>query len=323
MNLIPACVRYLALLGTALWLAGCVPGGDSPAAEQQVAQQGVYSARFSNDGRWLMVGSIHHGGSLWSLWPGERHFDWNHAEGARTSIVASAFSADDRYVATADNRTIVLWQRDTGEAYWLWNAPGDILDIELTTTGQFAALAMQDYTATLFDIRNGGIYQRLQHDGSVLDVALDRDDRLLASGSDDLTARIWQVNTGKELLRLKHGNQVRTVELSDDGRWLFTSALRETGKIWDSSSGRQLVELPKPAGFYSAARFSSSGAQLLTGSSDGIVSLWKSTDGSLQRQWRLESAFGWNQPRVLVEDVVFGSNAWFAIGTNGKLYQLK
>jgi len=306
-----------------LLLQACVPNGESPSASREIARQGVYSAQFSHDGRWLAVGSLHHGGSLWSLWPPERHFDWNHAEGARTEILASAFSADQRFVATASNRTIVLWVRQTGEALSFWNAPGDILDIALTGTGRYAALAMQDYSATLFDIQNGGIHQRLQHDGTVFDVSIDGSDRLVASGSDDLTARVWRIDNGKEILRLQHGNQVRTVELNRDGRWLFTSAMREPGKIWDSASGRKLVEIARPAGHYSAAKFSHDSRYLLTGSSDGLVTLWKTTDGKQLKQWQLGNTFSWNQPRLLVEDVAFTGSEYYAVTTDGQLHRLK
>ncbi|WP_221793450.1 WD40 repeat domain-containing protein [Oceanobacter mangrovi] len=308
---------------SSLLLTACLGSADQPVASTEVARQGVYSATFSQNGQWLMVGSIHHGGSLWSLWPAERHFDWSHSADGDTSIMASAFSADQRYVATADNRTIVLWQRQTGEAASFWNAPGDILDLALTGTGRYAVLAMQDYTATIFDIQNGGIYHRLQHDGSVYDVSIDGADKLVASGSDDLTARVWSLETGKELLRLQHGNQVRTVELSRDGRTLFSSAMREPGKFWDPLSGKQLASIAKPSGHYSSARFDYDGKLLLTGSSDGYVALWQVSDGSLLRQWQLNSDFSWNKMRVLVEDVAFASDGYYAVDTNGKLYQLK
>ncbi|MFK4752406.1 WD40 repeat domain-containing protein [Oceanobacter antarcticus] len=321
------CLKTSARLVTStlccLLLTGCLPGGDAPESIATVANQGVYSATFSQDGQWLMVGSIHNGGSLWSLWPPERHFDWNHREGSNTGVLASAFSADQQFVASADNRTIVLWQRQTGEAVSFWNTPGDIEDLALSSDGRYALLAMRDYTATLFDIQNGGIRQRLQHDGAVFDVDLDGSDQLAASASDDLTARIWQLETGKELLRLAHGNQVRTVSLSRDGRWLFSSALRETGKLWEVSSGQLQIELPKPVGYYACARFSTDGSQLLTGSSDGLVSLWHTTDGTLLRQWRITGNSVWNQPRVLVEDVAFGSSHYLAVGTNGQVYQLQ
>ncbi|WP_028292176.1 WD40 repeat domain-containing protein [Oceanobacter kriegii] len=315
--------QLLGLILAIAALSGCMPQGESPQDQREVARQGLYSARFSHDGSWLFVGSLHHGGSLWSSWPPERHFDWNHAEGAQTEILASAFSNDKRFVATASNRTIVLWIRQTGEAFSFWNAPGDILDIALTGTGRYAALAMQDYSATIFDIQNGGIYHRLQHQGTVFDVSIDGSDRLIASGSDDLTARVWQLESGKELLRLQHGNQVRTVELSRDGRWLFTSAMREPGVIWDSSSGRKLVEIAKPAGHYSAVKFSHDGRYLLTGSSDGLVAVWKTSDGSLVKQWKLGSTFSWNQPRVLVEDVAFAGSYYYAVTTDGQLFRMK
>ncbi|MAD44624.1 MAG: hypothetical protein CMH98_06425 [Oceanospirillaceae bacterium] len=310
------------VLATLPGLTACSQGKE-PAETYEVARQGVYSATFSADGDSLMVGSIHHGGSLWQMPPPERVYDWNHKADGVSNLTHSAFSADGRYVATTDNRTIVLWQRDTGEAVWFWNAPGDIEDIELTTDGRYALLAMRDFTATLFDIQNGGIRHRLAHDGIVYDVSIDHDGMLAASGSDDLNARLWNLENGELLHTIHHNNQVKTVQLSADGRLLFTSALNESGKIWDTASGQLLKEIPAKSGHFSAAKFSATDTRLLTGSSSGQITLWNVSTGEVIDQWRAKPRDAWVSTHVLIEDVSFASSEWRAAGTNGLLYFLR
>jgi WD40 repeat protein len=312
----------LTLLPTLLLLSGCDQGKE-PAEVREVARQGVYSMTFSADGSDVLVGSIHHGGSLWSTQPSERIYDWNHVAEGYSNIISSAFSPDGRFVATTDNRTIVLWQRESGEAVWYWNAPGDIKDIALTSEGNYALLGMRDFTATLFDIKNGGIRQRLAHDGIVYDVSITDDSVLAATGSDDLNARIWNLENGKLLQTLKHNNQVKTAQLSKDGRLLFTSALNETGKIWDVASGKLLQELPPTRGHYSAAKFADNDAQLLTGNSSGKIELWNVSTGERLQFWRASPRDTWVSNNVLVEDVSFTGNGWLAAGTNGLLYLLR
>jgi len=307
---------------SAILLSAC-DDAKAPAKIEEVAKQGAYSIRFSPDGTRAMVGSLHHGGNLWSLTPPERHYDWNHQSEGYSNILNSAFSPDGNFVATADNRTIVLWQQDSGEAVWFWNAPGDIEDIALTANGNLALLAMQDYTATLFDIKNGGIRQRLAHDGIVYDVSVSADGVLAASGSDDSSARVWNLDTGKSLHTLKHNNQVRTAQLSADGRLLFTSAFSESGKIWDARSGQLLSEIATVRGHYSAARFVDNGRQLITGSSSGRIELWNVSDGSRQQVWRAAPRDTWVSNNVLVEDVARNGSQWLAAGSNGLVYFLR
>ncbi len=310
------------LLSSALLLSAC-DDAKAPQKIEEIAVQGAYSVRFSADGNSAIVGSLHHGGSLWSVSPLERRYDWNHQAEGYSNILTSAFSADGNYIATADNRTIVLWQKDTGEAIWFWNAPGDIEDIALTANGDLALLAMQDYTATLFDIKNGGIRQRLAHDGIVYDVSIAQDGVIAASASDDSSVKIWNLQSGKLLHTLAHKNQVRTVQLSDDGRFVFTSEFGGSGKIWDVSSAKMLKEITSIRGHYSAARFVHSASQLITGSSSGKIELWDVSTGQRKNVWRASPRDKWVSNNVQVEDVARSGSGWIAAGSNGLLYQLK
>lgn len=314
-------LRCCVLLTASFVLIAC-DDAKSPQKIEEVAVQGAYSISFSDDGNDLMVGSLHHGGSLWTSAPLERRYDWNHQSEGPSNILASAFSPEGQFVATADNRTIVLWQRETGEAVWFWNAPGDIEDIALTPKGNMALLGMQDYTATLFDIKNGGIRQRLSHDGIVYDVSISSNGLIAASASDDSTAKIWSLESGKLLQTLEHDNQVRTAQLSADGRRLFTSAFSESGKIWDVSSGKLLKEIAQLRGHYSAARFINKGAQLLTGNSSGKIELWDSASGKRLKVWRATPRDTWVSNNVQVEDVAKSGSNWLAAGANGRLYVL-
>lgn len=312
-------------IGTWLLSAALLVGCDTakaPSHVDVVADAGVYSIRLAERGQDVMVGSVHHGGSLWTLDPLERRFDWNHSPSGYSNILNSAFSGDGQFVATTDNRTIVLWHRSTGEAEWFWHAPGDIQDIALSQDGGLALLALRDYTATLFDIKNGGIVRRLSHEGNVYSVSLSANGRIAASGSDDLSARVWDVITGQERLRLEHSNQVRTVQLSPDGSLLFTSAMGHRGKIWRVSDGALLHEIDYTRGHYSAARFSPNSQQLLTGNSSGQISLWDVNSGKRLQQWRAKPRNRLGGNNVLVEDVRFQGTYWQAAGANGLVYRL-
>lgn len=310
------------LLTCSLLLTAC-SSGSNPEHFDELTQQGAYSLCLSNDANYAFAGSIHNGGSLWRLDPFDRLYDWNHQADTNSNIVSCDFSPEGNFVATTDNRTIALWNSITGEAIWLWNAPGDIHDISLTSEGQLALLAMSDYTATLFDIKNGGIKRILRHDGIVYDVSLDAKGKLAASASDDSSARIWDLNSGKELHRLKHNNKVRRAQLSPDGRYVFTSALGDPGRVWDTLSGEIIHEFPINSGFYNSIRFNEDSSLLLTGSSSGKIQLWEVVDARLVKAWQATPKNRWISNNVLIEDVAFRNDGYVASASNGRVYYLK
>jgi len=310
------------ILLSSLFLTAC-DSGKQPHSFDELTSQGAHSLCLNQDASFAFVGSIHHGGSLWRLKPFDRLFNWNHQADKNSSIVSCDFSPEGNFVATTDNRTIALWNSKTGEAIWLWNAPGDIHNIALSANGQYALLAMADYTATLFDIKNGGIKRTLRHDGVVYDVSLDQQGKLAASASDDSSARIWDLTNGKQLHRLEHNNQVRSAEISPDGRFVFTSALGDPGRLWNTKSGKVIAEFPINSGFYNSIRFNKDSSQILTGSSAGKVQLWQSQTAKLKNTWHAVPRNKWVSNNVLVEDVSFSKQGYVASGSNGRIFHLK
>lgn len=313
--------RILLITLSASLLVAC-DSGDKPAQWFDVANQGVYSLTINHGGSAALSGSLYHGGSYWTLVPPERHYDWNHKADNFSNITSAAFAPDDDFVATSDSNTIVLWSVATGESVWYWNAPGKIEDIALTGHGNLALLGMNDYTATLFDIRNGGIRQRLAHEGTVYDVSVNREGLIGATASDDLTAAVWNLNDGSKINTFPHKNQVRTAELSPSGRLLFTSAMSEAGRVWDVSSGKLLFEIPATRGHYAAARFNDGEQFLLTGSTSGQIQLWNVSDGSEKHRWQATTDERWIGSQVAIEDVGFASGGGIAAGANGRVYFL-
>ncbi len=315
-------ISYTTLLLSTLLLSAC-GSGKKPERFDELTRKGAYSLCLNEDASFAFAGSIHHGGSYWRLNPFDRLYNWNHQADKNSSIVSCDFSPDNNFLATTDNRTIALWDTQSGEAIWLWNAPGDIHDINLSNKGQYALLAMSDYTATLFDIKNGGIKRTLRHDGIVYDVSTNQQGTLAASASDDSSARIWNLSNGKQLHLLPHNNQVRTAEISTDGRFVFTSAVGDPGRIWNVKSGEVMQEIPIRSGFFSSARFSKDSRELLTGSSSGKIQLWETKTATLEESWHAIPRNQWVSQNVIIEDVAFSQQGYVASGANGRIFYLK
>jgi WD40 repeat protein len=296
--------------------------GDSPTKKWEMAVRGVYSACLSADGKHVLVGSIHHGGSYWQVDPAERLYDWNHQAETLTGVLSCGLSDNDRYASTAEHRKIVLWNAQTGEAFWLWEAPANIKDMALSNDGQFALLGLDNYQAVLFDIQNGGVKSRLTHEGIVQAVSMSRDYQWAITGGDDSMVKVWDLASGKSVYSWQLKNQIKVVALTQDGRLGFAASHRDDSIVWDLSSGKEMARLPQHNGYYQSARFNDSGTQLLTGSSSGQVILWDVTKAEKLQSWHLAPRSGWVNKATQVLDVAFAPKGYKAVGANGLVYQL-
>lgn len=310
------------LLSLIFSITACT-SGDSPSKQWEMALQGVYSASLSKQGDHLLIGSVHHGGSFWEVDKFERLYNWNHEAEKMTGVLASAISDNMQYAATAEHRKIVLWNAKTGEAFWLWEAPADIRDMDLSNNGQFALLGMENYEGALFDIQNGGVKLRLAHEGIVQTVDMSEDMRWGMTGGDDSFVKVWNLTNGKEVHSWELLNQIKVVAISRDGRLGFASSHRSENYIWDLTTGRRVAELPVTRGYFLTARFDDKGERLLTGSSSGQVQLWNVKGAELQRTWALTPRNSWVTNNTQVLDVAFGQNGYRAVGANGITYDLK
>lgn len=311
-----------------LALAAC--GGSAPEESWEVAVKGTYSAALSPDGQYAVIGSITHGGSLWSTRNKERLFDWNHKQGNISNIIAAGFSHDGKFALTADHQTIVLWNTATGNALTYWTAPNEVMSVELTPNGNYALLGLEDYSMVLFDVKRGGIQRTFYHQDRVLDVALNTAANLAISGSEDQTAKLWDVNSGELLHTWEHQQDVSTVALSPSGDKALTVAKYDKAVIWNTASGKAIGELPlhssaiKRGQVFISARFSENGNLLLTGNSDRLVQLWDTKALTELASWSVPKRDPWKPTSASIVAVGFSakSKQYYAVASNGFIHRL-
>ncbi|MEZ5546892.1 MAG: hypothetical protein R3E74_03845 [Pseudomonadales bacterium] len=321
--------RYSVLFVVCILLVGC-DQSSPPRKSWENAAQGLYAATLSNQGNYAIVGSINHGASLWDMPRGERLYDWNHAKGEYTAIVAAAISPENNYAATASQRTIVLWEIGTGKPVWFWTAPGNILSMALTPNGDYALLGLDNHTAVIFDIKNGGVKRIFHHNGKVRSVALSQDAKVALTGSDDRTAKLWNLETGAELQSWAHENQLITTALSPSGKYAFTAAQADKAIIWNTQNGQSVKEMPIKKGpyiagsTYTAARFSADEKQLLTGTNSQLVQLWNIDSNLEAKHWKVTKKDKWKPTSASLLAVSFSNRQglYYAIASNGLSYEL-
>ncbi|WP_045856884.1 WD40 repeat domain-containing protein [Teredinibacter purpureus] len=303
----------------------------SPTSSLEIATKGLHAAAISEKGHLIIAGSIYHGGSLWQVQSEERVFNWNHANGELSTIIAADFSGNGQWGLTADPATIVLWNTETGEGYRYWTAPGEILDAELGPGATSAFLGLSDHSAVLFDIQQGGIKKTFKHSNRVRSVDLSENGQLGITGSEDYTATLWDMRTGKAITRLKHNDDVQLVKLSNDGAIALSVSKYDAALLWQARTGEIIGEIPLKAEHlkrglsFTAAQFSDDNNFLLTGRPDQIVQLWQLPELVEIERWQLPKRDKWKPTSAAVIAVAFSDipQQFYAIGANGFIHQLE
>ena len=95
----------LALMLTISLLFGCQPASNTPIQRWQHAVEGAYAANISNDARYSVVSSIHHGLSLWDLKNNALKYTWSQQQNSSDNLVLAVDIADNNsHALTASSK---------------------------------------------------------------------------------------------------------------------------------------------------------------------------------------------------------------------------
>lgn len=309
-------MRVLILLILPLLLMAC---GDSPSRELETTSSGAYSASLSPDGAYAVIGSVQHGGSLWRLKDGERLYNWNHAKGQFSKIVATAFSTDGRFALTAEKKRFVMWEVSTGKPAGFWPAEGGVLAMALSDGGRYAIIGQEDYSALYIDLATGSILSTLNHSGDINTVAISADGQTGVTGSEDGIVKVWDLRAGKETFAYQLGDDVSAVAISRDASLVFGSLYYGQGKIWQVKTGKEVASVGHFRTTITVAKFSKDNKTLLTGFTARRMVLWDVAGGKSLKSWRAEAPLFWRPSGLVVNDVAFGStpNHYVNVFSNG------
>lgn len=309
----------LAFILFALILSGC---GDTPKRTLETTVQGAYSVTLSPDGQYALVGSIKHGGSLWRLQDGERLYNWNHAQGQQSNIIASTFSTDSKYAITAETKRFVMWEIATGKPAGFWPADGGVLSLALSDNGRYAIVGQEDYTAMYLDLATGSQLSTLNHSGDISTVAISADGLTGITGGEDGIIRVWNLPEGKETFAYKMGDDISSVAISSDGSLVFAALYYGKGKIWQTKTGQEVTEIGHFRTTMTTAKFSADNSKLLTGFTARRVVLWDVQTGENEKEWRADAPLFWRPSGLVVTDVAFGTKPGEILNvfSNGMVY---
>ncbi|ARU54206.1 WD40-repeat protein [Oleiphilus messinensis] len=300
------------------FLTGC-DSGSPPAKSWKYAAQGILSADLSGESEKAVIGSIHHGGSLWDTQKGERLFNWNHKAGEYSTFRAVALSGDGKVACTTEHDALGVWNADTGESLAFWRAPDKVLALSVSDTGRYALMSLPNNTVSYFDLKIGQGLFLFDHDAPVWSLDFSAEANRAITGSDDMIARVWDLSNGQLLHQFEHKNQIKSVAISPDGRYGFSAAQREDTIIWDLNSGKVKRKLDFRYVNFTAARFSERGDKLLLGTFQGQLHLIDVNSGKTLKTWHSKPRQFWGaSASKAIMSVGFGrGNTYYGLSSDG------
>ena len=300
---------FLLLCG---FFAACSDQSSTPKEQQTHAIEGAFAANISNDGKFSIVSSIHHGLSYWDLEANALKYTWSLKQNSADNLVLAADIADNNsHVVTANRTDFALWNTTTGESEGYWQVrESNIRDIAVANNGDSVLIGKSNGTVVHVEIDTGRRLEFLGHQEKINSIDMLPNGRIAISGSNDFVAYVWDTLTGQVIYRFNHPSRVTKVALDPKGRFAFTADSKKAAHIWDLKTGKLISSLnyPNRQEIFSTVQFSPKGDYLLTGAPSRKISLWQIGTGERVKSWWVTPRKDIRPAGAVVYSVAFRDN---------------
>lgn len=323
------CKGILFLLLINQLLIACSDLSTSPKKQVTHAVEGAYAADISNDGKFSIVSSMHHGLSYWDLEKNALLFSWSLAQDSADNLVFKADISDNNsHVVTANRESFALWNTATGESEGFWKVrESNIRDIAVANNGDTVLIGKSNGVVVHVNINNGRRLEFIGHQEKINAVDMLPNGRIAISGSNDFVAYVWDTQSGQVIYRFNHPSRVTMVALDPQGRFAFTADSKKDAHIWDLKTGNKISDLQysNRQEVFSSVRFSPKGDLLVTGAPSRKVSLWQIGTGVRVKSWRVTPRQDIRPAGAVVYSAAFRDNNHIVTESSagyGELWQL-
>jgi WD40 repeat protein len=196
-------------------------------------------AHVSANGRWALTTDWNNALHLWDLTDG-RHARTVPGHGSTGFIVSDLWVHSDghRAVSGSGDRTVRVWDLDTGECTHVLTAPTEIRSVAMSPDTAFAVSCGEDRAIRLWDLDSATCIRTTKHaPGHAVTVQYVCDGRFVAiavSNRPTSTIQIWDPHTGHFLHTLDtRQNTVWAGAFTPDGRFALTAAPGTPLRLWE------------------------------------------------------------------------------------------
>ncbi len=299
-------------LGSLLFLQACIPSADKPLQRYQHSIEGSYAGDISNDGKWSVISSIHHGISVWDLEKNALTYQWSQEQNSSDNLVLAIDISDtNSHALTASRKNFALWNMKTGQSEGYWKVrESNIRDIAISNNGDYLLIGKSNGTVVHVTVDTGRRLEFLGHKEKVNTVDMMPNGRIAMSGGNDFIAYIWDTVSGQVIYQFNHTSRVSKVALDPKGRFAFSADSMKSAHIWDLKTGRLITKLKgtKRHEVFSTVRFSPDGKTLVTGAASSKVSIWDVATGKRTASWHVTPKEAKRPTGAVVYSLAFSDN---------------
>ena len=199
-----------------------------------------------------------------------------------TAAINSLGIKDNILVSGSDDRTVNLWNLETGQLIFSFFEPSEVSQVAISDRLIIAVNKRRKITSwqlknkTLNHCFAQNSYSYDSHDGLINAFVLSSDCKTLYSGSADRTIRIWNLTTGQLEQTLNgHTDSVLALAITPGGRFLLSGSADKTIKIWDLHQPTLKPQIfAYHEGWVTSLAITNDGKYLVSGSTDSKIKLW-------------------------------------------------
>lgn len=301
------------LLLSGFFLLACSPSGDKPIERFQHAVEGSYAGNISNDGKWSVISSIHHGISVWDLEKNALKYQWAQKQDSSDNLVlAIDISDNNSHTLTASRENFALWNMNTGQSEGYWRVrESNIRDIAVSNNGDYLLIGKGNGVVVHVSVDTGRRLEFLGHKEKINTVDMMPNGRVAMSGGNDFIAYVWDTVSGQVIYQFNHTSRVSQVALDHQGRFAFSADSMKSAHIWDLKTGKLISKLKgtKRHEVFSSVSFSPDGKTLVTGAASSKVSVWDIATGKRTANWRVTPKEANRPTGAVVYSLAFSDNS--------------
>jgi WD40 repeat protein len=227
-------------------------------------------------GRFVLTGSADGSTRLFDVASGLPKQHWQLAG----TVAAVALSADGKVAAAASERTVVLWESETGkETLQVEGHEGAVLSVALSSDGSRLLTGSADRTARIWDTKSGKQLALATAGGAVSALALTSDGATFATATAS-GVRLWSTDHATEGKHLPFDGEPTALAFAKDGKRLAVGLVDGSVHLYDTTTGTQVSRFSGQKDRITGVGLTADGKKLIAASKDDTLRMWNVEGGA-------------------------------------------